>query len=332
MTIQIEASSRVPWHGIMAPAETRSYTDGHDLAEALGMDWVVEPRTLVNLRGDVAAPIPYRGVFRSDNNECVGTVGRQWHAIQNHQLCQLVVDLSASAPISLVGGGTLGRGEKVWVMADLGTRRIGNRTLRDGSPDELNQYLIFVTAHNGSGAAKIIPVPNQLHCSNALAGIIRHRGRYGWGIMHTRSAECRLQQARGGLLNTVKWFAELAAELEELETQPFTTRDMHAFAEKMIGEMRQTLGDAREITDRAAAAREEDRLTLVRLFNEGASCTGRTKVDALNAVTEFISHHRRRARKGGDQMRAALSRLEDEWYGSRPIKTRQRALELLQVR
>jgi len=329
----------VPWHNISAKAPAREFADGHDLARELGLAWRVDPGPLQrpdpgHSREGYYNPgnIPnFRGVFRGDNGTCLGTVGRGWHAIQNHQLCDIAVSLSRIMPIRIDGGGILGEGEKVWVMADLGTRQIGNRVLRSGEPDAVNQYVLFVTAHNGKGAAKVIPVPNQMSCANALAGIIQSKGKFGWSIAHTLNADKRLAAAKRGLFEATRWFNGLFDELEKLETQPFTHRQMAAYADKFIEELRGTVESAKEITERAKDAREDDKIDLVRLFDEGASNIGRTKVDALNAVTEFISHHRRRAKKGGDETRAALSRLEDEWYGSHAIKMRRRALNILQT-
>jgi phage/plasmid-like protein (TIGR03299 family) len=331
----------VPWHNVAAKAPAREFKDGHDLAAALGMDWRADPGPLArpgsvgHTREGFAPPpaIPFRGVFRSDNGVCIGAVGKQWHAIQNAQLCDLAVSLSRIMPITISAGGILGEGEQVWVMADLGTRQIGDRVLKSGQPDAINQYVLFSTAHNGKGAAKVIPVPNQCNCANALAGIIKSQGKFGWSISHTLNATVRLEKAKAGLFRATRWFDQLFQELEELERQPFTPDLMRTFAEQLIAETRGVIGEAQAtLSDRAKASQQEDVDTLVRLYDEGASNIGRTKADALASVTEFISHHRRRAQRGGNQTRAALARLEDEWQGSHTISMRRRALNILQNR
>jgi len=329
----------VPWHNIAANAEPREYRDGHDLARVLGLDWYAFPDALSRAtnaghtrEGFAATPaIPFRGVFRSDTGVCLGTVGKQWHAIQNYQLCDLAVSLSRIMPISINAGGILGEGEKVWVMADLGTRQIGNRVLRSGEPDAINQHVLFCTAHNGRGAAKVIPVPNECGCANALAGIIKSRGKFGWSISHTMNAEKRLEKAKRGLFESTRWYDALFTQLESLNEEPFTEKDMVIFADQLINETRGVIEEVVNArTERQVEQQEGDKATLVRLFSEGATNIGETKLDALKAVTEFISHHRRRAQRGGDQTRAALARLEDEWTGSHTIQMRRRALNILQ--
>ncbi len=332
----------VPWHNLAKQAPAREFINGHDLARELGMDWRADPGPIARIgsvghsREGFAPPpaIPFRGVFRSDNGVCLGTVGKQWHAIQNAQLCDLAVSLSRIMPITINAGGILGEGEQVWVMADLGTRQIGNRILKSGEPDAINQHVLFMTAHNGKGAAKVLPVPNQCDCANALAGIIQSQGKFGWSISHTLNADTRLAKAKAGLFKATRWFDDLHVQLESLEREPFTVIQMVNYADLLINETRglidATAEQLAQRTERQTEQQEGDKATLVRLFEEGQTCGNGTKLDALNATTEFISHHRRRAQRGGDQTRAALARLEDEWQGSHTISMRRRALNILQ--
>lgn len=334
----------VPWHNLAKQAPAREFRDGHDLAKALDLDWRADPGPIMrpnygHTRDGFYKPehIPnFRGVFHSRTGVCLGAVGRVWHAIQNTQLCDLVVSLSRIMPITINAGGILGEGEQVWVMANLGTRQIGNRTLKSGEPDAINKNVLFMTAHNGKGAAKVLPVPDQCGCANALAGIIQVHGKFGWSISHTLNADKRLEKAKRGLFEATRWFDQLFEELEDLERQPFTERNMVDFADQLINETRglidATNKELAQRTERQTEQQEGDKATLVRLFEEGRSCGNGTKADALASVTEFISHHRRRAQRGGNVTRAALARLEDEWQGSHTISMRRRAMNILQNR
>jgi phage/plasmid-like protein (TIGR03299 family) len=317
-----------PWEGVsQTPDPGREYADGQELADALGIGWRVElrPALYAAADGQSRAARGWQCAVRQTDGAALGMVGGRFHVVQNGQ----ALDPVARLGVPVIAGGALGRsGEKVWCLTDLGTVEIPGRTLRDGSPDAIGRYLLFVNHHDGKGAVKLALVPFAFACANAI-NVAMSRATDRLAIRHTRSAERRLQEAASAIqiarAEYDAWFRTMA----ELDKERMDREQMRAFAEELIAEARARIDESKEVTERTERARIREVEVLTGLFDEGASNIGRSKLDALHAVTEYVDHHRRRAKKGGDQTRAQLSRLNDIWMGTPARTMKRRAMALL---
>lgn len=322
---------RAAWHSLAAAASKREYADGADLMADLGLDWKVEKQPLFGPQGQETG---FSGVFRSDTGACLGSVGKRWTEIQNDEaIGDLVVDLARVEPdLSITGGGVLGQGEGVWVVASMGDVEIGapGRMLRNGEADLLTRNVLFTLKHDGKGALRMVPIPEQVWCANQLAGLLSTNGKNGFSIAHTKNFADRLAVARQGILAMRGHYADLIDELRTLDEERMTRRECFDFAERLIAETREAIDGAKDAkTEAGKRKRQEDAAAITRTFFDGASNTGRTKLDALSAVTDWLSYQRGRAKKAGEDTQAALSRLNDDWFGGNTIATRRRALRLL---
>lgn len=65
------------------------------------------------------------------------------------------------------------------------------------------------------------------------------------------------------------------------------------------------------------------------MFEHGMCCRGESRLDALQGVTEWRDHHRRRHEFDGDQRRRDETRFEDTLLEDKEERFRRNALDLL---
>lgn len=340
---QIQSTVGTPaWAGLglkEAISEETRFTSADDMMQALGLDWTVRTEPLVSKRTDQQIG-QYREVIRNDSDEHMGIVKGRYHPIQNAEAFGFLPAICGEYGMKIVNGGIAGEGSRIWVLAKVGEQVFDQRLLNNGEKDRIDHHLLFWNSFDGSTSCRIAAIPHAIYCANALAATWRDtEDENRWSIRHTRSAPDRLADAQRQIPHALGWMAEFAEMLVDLEQQRFSVKQMRDYAEQVIVDVRGVLDENREVgtkndgspkVDKAKASRERDADTMVKLFEgEGATCRGATKLDAYQAVTEFIDHHRRRARAAGNTQRAAAIRFEQMVFGESSNRFRRAALTRL---
>ena len=205
------------WHSLGTIVE--DYPTSSQAMQYAGLDYTVEKRPIFtydteNHHGDpenelLVPEVEVDGYFatvRSDTDEALGVVGKDYHVVQNVE--------AFSFFDSIVGGGdgilyetagALGKGERVFITAKLPDY------IRVGRNDLIEQYLFLTTSHNGSGSITAAFTPVRIVCQNTLNAAMRTNAN-GIKIKHTANAHDRLKQAHQlmGMTN------QLGQEMEQL--------------------------------------------------------------------------------------------------------------------
>lgn len=209
------------WHGLGTIIE--NYPTSSEAIRYAGLDYTVEKRNLFTY-GDDTTPeteddeivmewkvdVPnYFATVRSDTNEVLGVVGRDYEVVQN-------VD-AFSFFDSIVGGkdgilyetaGALGKGERIFITAKL------PEYIKVGRNDLIEQFLFLTTSHDGFGSITASFTPIRIVCQNTLNAALQHQTG-AIKIRHTANAHERLKQAHKllGITN------QLGAEMEQIFNQ-----------------------------------------------------------------------------------------------------------------
>jgi phage/plasmid-like protein (TIGR03299 family) len=176
------------WHKLgQNVSEAQTWEQAIQLA---GLDWEV---LKIQLNHPVTGqPIDTWGTFRSDNNAFFGTVGSVYHPIQNKYQFDFVdslLEMENGAHYETAGA--LGNGERVFCLA-----KIGEGFDVHGLGDKHEVYLLFTTAHDGKGSAKVFLTTVRVVCQNTLRMALTKDGKNALSIRHTRNAEEKLVQAK----------------------------------------------------------------------------------------------------------------------------------------
>lgn len=331
---------RPVWDGIgHAIEEGRRFTAADDMVSALGLDWTVRTEPFISARTGVQAG-QMREVIRNDNGQHMGIVKGRYHVIQNVDAFGFLPQVCGQYGMKIVNGGSTGEGERIWVLVKVGEQVFQQRFLSNGEKDQIDHHLLFWNSFDGSTSCRIAAIPHAIHCANALAATWGGTEEdHKWAIRHTRSAPDRLAEAQKQIPLALGWMADFSEGLVALEEERFNTVQMRAYAEQVIVDVRGVLDENRELgkradgtpkTDRSKASRERAVDKMVDLFEgEGVTCRGVTKLDAYQAVTEYVDHHRRRATHAGNVQRAAAARFEETIFGQNSNKFRRAALTRL---
>ena len=153
------------------------------LLEESDTNWLANKFELVGLELDKGLLMTDSfGIFRSDNNKWLGTVGSQYLPMQNHELAEVIVALQDSFG-GEVTGGQLQDGKRIYYQNSLPNEAIEN--------DVVKRNITCLNSHNGSSAIGFGSTNTVISCSNTFHKAMRELARF----RHTATASERLAVA-----------------------------------------------------------------------------------------------------------------------------------------
>ena len=105
----------------------------------------------------------------------MGVVTDRYRTIQNHDAFAFTDSLLGEG-VTYETAGSLQNGRRVWVLAKLPQRYII-------SGDEITPYLVFMNAHDGTGAIKAAMTPIRVVCMNTL-NLALSTAKRSWSTNH----------------------------------------------------------------------------------------------------------------------------------------------------
>ena len=289
----------LPWHRLGtrlgAPATAK------EVIAAAGLDYGVELVPLTTMFGE---PVSTRkAVVREDSRQVLGVVGNNYVPIQNRECFNFLDSVVADGDLRYHTAGALGKGERIWLLAKLpATTRVKN------SDDVTEQYLLLSNSHDGTSALRVYFTPIRVVCANTLAAADRRSLGQGISVLHKGDLTAKVTQAREVLGIAHRFFDDFGHQAEVLASH-------YPSVDQLTGYFKSLYPDPPE----GERTRTQNiRQTLHRLFEEGKghalASIRHTTWAALNAVTEYVDHHRPTRGRTTDQR--AQRRLQSQWFGS----------------
>ena len=146
-----------------------------------------------------------------------------------------------------------------------------------------------------------------------------------FSVKHSASLPDRLARAREALIGAAAHTRDLAQLGTELDRQRMGAETFARFALALVldvdadseREAEQLVrGQLDEASERMKARTESAVASLYSCFAGGIGNGGETRWDALNAVTEWIDHQRKRAAQGRQTAEQLSRAAESAWYGT----------------
>lgn len=125
--------------------------------------------------------------YRKDFDIPLGFVKSKYTIVQNSEAFKFFDDAIGDNKAIWQTAGFFGNGERIFVSA-----KLPNNILVKGDPVE--NYLLFVNSHDGSGGVKILFTPIRVICQNTLAAALKCRDNY-ISFRHTQSVHDNINQA-----------------------------------------------------------------------------------------------------------------------------------------
>ena len=237
--------------------------------EATGLNWTVNKKELVSVDGLNTESF---GMFRNDNNEWLGTVGKRYEPYQNHKLVSNMVDITSAVDLDVTRGGVLAKGKKVFLQAKLPDDVVGNSGIK--------RWLTTTNSHDGTSAITLGYSNMVIACSNSFHAASKGSNRF----RHTINADSNIQD------NVKQIQFTLANEMQLIETfkamQATTIKDeaVDRTVRSLFGIGLDTMQD--DISTRKRNQVETFSNNLVTEINTH----GKTMWSLFNAVTRYTNH------------------------------------------
>lgn len=292
-----------PWHGLgnkLAPKQPLEVW-----ARAAGMNWSIEEAEVRFVAagnrslGSIHAFPEQKVLYRSDTQAPLAVVSARYQVVQPAEILEFYRDLTEVSGFQLETAGVLKEGRKLWALAKTGQ----SATLK--GKDQVNGYLLLATACDGTLATTAQFCSVRVVCNNTLQIAL---GDSAGAIKVPHRSQFDAQAVKRQLGIAVSSWDAFMVRMKALSERKVSD----AVAEKFL---RRVLTYSTTTTaDRDATAVNERAIRAVAQLYAGrgkgadmASASG-TAWGLLNAVTEYIDHHRR-ARSDDNRRDAA-------WFGS----------------
>ncbi len=193
-----------PWHGL----GTR-VAEAPDSAAALrlaGLDWNVIQKDIMTVDGNCTIP-GFKANVRDTDGSVLGIVTDRYRVVQNTEAFSFT-DALLGEGVRYETAGSLQNGRRTWILA-----RLPHQYIING--EEVTPYLVFMNAHDGSGAIKVAMTPVRVVCQNTL-NLALSTAKRSWSCNHTGDISGKLDEARDTLLYAGQYMAELGKAFGKL--------------------------------------------------------------------------------------------------------------------
>ena len=261
-----------PWHGLGTMVqEAPTSKDALILA---GLDWQVIQKPIITEDG---IPISgFKANLRETDNRVLGVVTDRYRTIQNHDAFAFTDSLLGEG-VTYETAGSLQNGRRVWVLAKLPQRYII-------SGDEITPYLVFLNAHDGTGAIKAAMTPIRVVCMNTL-NLALSTAKRSWSTNHVGDIRGKLEDARYTLLYADLYMQELGKAIDKLNRQKLSDRKVYEYIDALFP----LVDNASEQQKKNLQRMKEE--VKVRYFEApDLAHVGKNAYRFVNAVSDFATH------------------------------------------
>lgn len=258
----------------------------YDVLQASGMNFETELVPMQTFDGD---EIPNRkAIRRTDTNHVLGIVGNKYTPVHNDKMLEPFHRMVRKYGAQYENAGVIQNGRKCWISAVLpDTFKLKNRP-----DDEVQRRIMGFFSHDGTRKNSYLSIAHRIVCNNQLNLIMDKAMQSQYTVSHTRNWEDQWIDSQLGFETAIALHHEFEQIANKLEQIPMTVEEMRGFTNKVLPvsyyiDKQKDKEKKRTGITRLNSRREQ----IVELFTTGAGNQGKSRWDALNAVTEYVDHH-----------------------------------------
>lgn len=232
----------LPWSNGLA-TNVEDCKTARDVMTKAGLNWRVAKcsllaqmpvfgTTITNNEGFVYGDANYvecpnaYAVYRTDKNIPLGIVKERYTPVQNIDAFSFFDDAIGKDKAIWQTAGCFGHGQRVYVSA-----KLPKKIFVDGDP--IDNYLVFITSHDGSLGVKILYTPIRFICSNVLNAAVKEASNY-ISFRHTKSVHDNLAIATEILAMTNHKIDNLAVEFNYMKKIKMTDAQAQAIFANVV--------------------------------------------------------------------------------------------------
>lgn len=292
MTAAVESMAyvgEVPWHGLGNKVEEGIDLD--DFRRNAGLDWEVQKSPVTYLE----KVFPDKFVLnRATDNRPYAVVSGRYKPVQPKQVFEFFRDLLDQHGMKMHTAGSLNDGAKIWALATTGDSAF-IRGL-----DQVKAHLLLCTSYDLTLSTIAQFVSERVVCNNTLNIALGESGGGRIVIPHLRDFDADAVKEKMGI-GREQWGA-FTAMVEVLAKTKVSADIAREVMDKVF-----KLPDDPETPD----PKRLHASNVVSLFAQerfrGADLAGQTAWGLLNAMTEYVDHHKR--------ARNQNNRVDSAWFG-----------------
>ena len=284
-----------PWHGL-GNQLTEQQPINIWLKEA-GMDWTIEQSDVLFNADNAALHIrPYsdsKVLFRSDSLTPLSVVSNRYKVVQPHEVLNFYKDLVSVGGFELETAGVLKGGRKLWALAKTGqeSRIKGN--------DRIKAYLLLATSCDGTLCTTAQFTSVRVVCNNTLQMATRDSSGAVKVPHSTKFNPMQVKEALG--IGFAQWDSFMQ-NLKQLGQRAVSPMEADQYLRVVLNEPEYQA----DVAD-SKVFQKVSGLYLGDGMGSDYSAANGTAWGLLNAVTEYVDHHRR--------ARNQDNRLDSAWFG-----------------
>ena len=261
-----------PWHGLGTMVQEAPTSN--DALILAGLDWEVIQKPILT---DDGIPISgFKANLRNTDNQVLGVVTNRYKVVQNNNAFAFTDSLLGEG-VTYETAGSLQNGRRVWMLAKLPQRYII-------SGDEITPYLVFMNAHDGTGAIKAAMTPIRVVCMNTL-NLALSTAKRSWSTNHVGDIRGKLEDARYTLLYADLYMQELGKAIDKLNRQKLSDRKVYEYIDALFP----LVDNASEQQKKNLQRMKEE--VKVRYFEApDLAHVGKNAYRFVNAVSDFATH------------------------------------------
>lgn len=128
--------------------------------------------------------------YRTDTNQILGVVKGKYTPLQNRDAFDFFDNIIIKGDSEWFTAGCYNNGRKVFITAKINkTFKIANAN------DDVDNYLMFITSHDGSTGVKVLLTPIRVVCFNMLNAAISSSTKY-FNFKHTESVHYKIEKVQ----------------------------------------------------------------------------------------------------------------------------------------
>ncbi len=286
-------TGQTPWHGLGNHLPPQQSLDVW--LQAAGMDWTIEQSDVL-YQGSPDHPILHtypdsKVLYRSDTLAPLSVVSQRYNVVQPHEVLHFYQDLVEAGGFELETAGSLKGGRKLWALAKTGQDLI----LKGG--DLVKSYLLLATSCDGTLCTTAQFTSVRVVCNNTLQVAVGNQTGAIKVPHSTQFDATAVKQALG-----VSQWDHFGQYAKELSQRPVAPQEALRFFSDLLA---QPLEEESIVLTRSVQRLHE----LYQGAGMGAELASshNTAWGLVNAVTEYVDHHRR--------TRSQDHRLDSAWFG-----------------
>ncbi|PSJ44976.1 DUF932 domain-containing protein [Zobellella taiwanensis] len=287
---------QTPWHGL-GNQLSRQQPLSVWLKEA-GMDWSIKQSDVMfNAADDGLFLRSHDGaqvLYRSDTLAPLSVVSNRYKVVQPREVLHFYKDLVQAGGFELETAGVLKGGRKLWALA-----KTGQADKLKGN-DHIKGYLLLATSCDGTLCTTAQFTSVRVVCNNTLQVAVNQKAG---AIKVPHSTVFDPKQVKEALGLGLSSWDTFMRDLKAMSQRPVSPEEAHRFFAEVLDDPCATDSDL------LPSKPMQQLLSLYDGAGMGADLASskNTAWGLVNAMTEFVDHHRR--------ARSQDNRLDSAWFG-----------------